>query len=149
MYDNKLCTCIYSAGGLCQGLAFPVNLGRFGNSMALFLGVEPADLFLYVFLPPLLFDASVRIYYFIFKKVSLSLPLLTGCQGESGLTIHYGMQGTCASSTLMQSESHRSVSAHATRKHALCMNAFVIVWGCMGSKAVQAHQSRHSMCDCR
>jgi hypothetical protein len=50
-------------------VAFPVNLGRFGNSLALFLGVEPADLFLYVFLPPLLFDAAVRIYYFVFKKV--------------------------------------------------------------------------------
>lgn len=60
---------IWSAGGLFQALAFPMNLGRFGNSIALFLGVEPADVFLYVFLPPLLFDASVRIYYFVFKKV--------------------------------------------------------------------------------
>ena len=45
-----------------------MNLRQFGNSLALFLGVEPADIFLYVFLPPLLFDASVRIDYFMFKK---------------------------------------------------------------------------------
>ena len=57
------------AGGLCQGIAFPVNLGRFGNSFALFLGVEPAEIFLYVFLPPILFDAAVRIDFYVFKKV--------------------------------------------------------------------------------
>lgn len=61
------------AGGLCQGIAFPVNLGRFGNSFALFLGVQPAEIFLYVFLPPILFDAAVRIDYFVFKKVCCSL----------------------------------------------------------------------------
>ena len=58
-----------AAGGLCQGIAFPVNLGRFGNSFALFLGVEPAEIFLYVFLPPILFDAAVRIDFYVFKKV--------------------------------------------------------------------------------
>ena len=58
-----------TAGGLCQGVAFPVNLGRFGNSFALFLGVEPAEIFLYVFLPPILFDAAVRIDFYVFKKV--------------------------------------------------------------------------------
>ena len=60
-------------GGLCQAISFPVNLRQFGNALALFLGVEPADIFLYVFLPPLLFDASVRIDYFVFKKARLPL----------------------------------------------------------------------------
>jgi hypothetical protein len=57
------------SGGLCQVVAFPINLGRFGNGISLWLGIEPADIFLYVFLPPMLLDAAVRIEYFIFKKV--------------------------------------------------------------------------------
>eukprot|EP00884_Botryococcus_braunii_P001577 jgi/Botrbrau1/1141/Bobra.0162s0032.1 len=57
------------AGALCQVLAFPLNLGRFGNSLALWLGIEPADIFLYVFLPPMLLDSAVRIEFFIFKKM--------------------------------------------------------------------------------
>lgn len=63
------------AGALCQVLAFPVNLGRFGNSLALWLGIEPADIFLYVFLPPMLLDSAVRIEFFIFKKVRDLGPL--------------------------------------------------------------------------
>lgn len=61
-------------GGLCQALSFPFNLGRIGNAFALFLGVEPADIFLYVFLPPILFDAAVRIDYYVFKKVQICAP---------------------------------------------------------------------------
>ena len=60
-----------------------MNMYQFGNSIALFLGVEPADIFLYVFLPPLLFEAAVRIDYFIFKKVKAPLMMgqysLQGC----------------------------------------------------------------------
>ncbi|EIE21844.1 hypothetical protein COCSUDRAFT_56295 [Coccomyxa subellipsoidea C-169] len=52
-----------------NALSFPLNLGRVGNAFALFLGVEPADIFLYVFLPPILFDAAVRIDYYVFKKM--------------------------------------------------------------------------------
>ncbi|KAK9835845.1 hypothetical protein WJX74_009233 [Apatococcus lobatus] len=57
------------AGGLCQGLAVPFNLGPVRNALALWLGIEPADLFLYIFLPPMLLDAAVRIDYFLLKKV--------------------------------------------------------------------------------
>ena len=39
------------------------------NSIAHWLGMTPADLFLYMFLPPLLLDSAVRTDYFIFKKV--------------------------------------------------------------------------------
>ena len=35
---------------------------------ALWLGVEPADLLLYVFLPPILLDSAARIDFFVFKK---------------------------------------------------------------------------------
>ncbi len=53
---------------------FPTNggLGRLGNSIAWWLGIEPYELFLYVFLPPLLLDAAVRIDFFLFKKVLLN-----------------------------------------------------------------------------
>ena len=61
--------CFLPAGALCEVLAIPVNLGRLGNALAIWLGVQPADLFLYIFLPPMLLDEAVRIEYFIFKKV--------------------------------------------------------------------------------
>ena len=59
----------YSAGGVLQGLLFPWNLGRLGNSVALWLNIEPYELFFYVFLPPLLLDAAVKLDFFLFKKV--------------------------------------------------------------------------------
>ena len=39
---------------------------------ALWLGVEPADLLLYVFLPPILLDSAARIDFFVFKKARLA-----------------------------------------------------------------------------
>lgn len=57
------------AGGILQAIAMPVNTGPLGNAITLWLGIEPADLFLYVFLPPMLVDSAVRIDYFIFRKV--------------------------------------------------------------------------------
>lgn len=51
---------------------FAGNLGRLGNSIAIWLGIQPYELFFYVFLPPLLMDAAVRIDFFLFKKVQLS-----------------------------------------------------------------------------
>lgn len=56
---------------------FPVNLGRFGNSIAIWLGIQPYELFFYIFLPPLLFDAAVRIDFYLFKQVEHRLPQLT------------------------------------------------------------------------
>lgn len=52
-----------------QGFMFSGNLGRFGNSVAIWLGIQPYELFFYIFLPPLLFDAAIRIDYFLFKQV--------------------------------------------------------------------------------
>ena len=50
---------------------FPTQggMGRLGNSIAWWLGIQPYELFLYIFLPPLLLDAAVRIDFFLFKKV--------------------------------------------------------------------------------
>ena len=68
--------CGVRAGGLLQGLMFPTQggLGRLGNSIAWWLGIRPYELFLYVFLPPLLLDAAVRIDWFLFKRVLHRLP---------------------------------------------------------------------------
>ena len=66
-----------------MGFMFPANgnLGRFGNSAAWWLGIQPYELFFYVFLPPLLLDAAVRIDFFLFKKVRL-YPYLAGQQAK-------------------------------------------------------------------
>ena len=52
-----------------QLVSAAVNVRYLGNAIALWLSMTPADLFLYVFLPPLLLDSAVRVDYFIFKKV--------------------------------------------------------------------------------
>ena len=49
---------------------FPFDLGRLGNGIALWLGIRPYELFFYIFLPPILLDAAIRIDFFLFKKVS-------------------------------------------------------------------------------
>ncbi|KAL0021928.1 hypothetical protein WJX79_007439 [Trebouxia sp. C0005] len=59
------------AGGALQGILFPWNLGRLGNSVSLWLNIEPYELFFYVFLPPLLLDAAVKLDFFLFKKVAV------------------------------------------------------------------------------
>ena len=58
-------------GGVLQAIAFPIKTGPVGNGIAIWLGIEPADLFLYIFLPPMLVDSAVRIDYFIFRKVCI------------------------------------------------------------------------------
>ena len=58
-----------AAGGAAQAISFPFNTGRFGNALAIWLGIRPAELFLYTFLPPMLLDASMRLDWFLFRKV--------------------------------------------------------------------------------
>lgn len=57
------------AGGILQILNLTHNLGRFGNGIDLWLSMQPAEIFFYIFLPPLLLDSAVRIDFFVFKKV--------------------------------------------------------------------------------
>lgn len=52
-------------------LAFFFNLGRASNAVALWLGLRPADVFAYVFLPPLLMDSALRIDFFMLRKVCI------------------------------------------------------------------------------
>lgn len=61
------------AGGVLQGVAYQFNLGFLGNAINLWLGIEPAELFLYGFLPPLLMDSTTHIEMFMFRKVALKV----------------------------------------------------------------------------
>lgn len=56
-------------GGILQALALTFNLGPMGNAINLWLNIEPAELFLFGFLPPLLLESSMNIEFFLFRKV--------------------------------------------------------------------------------
>lgn len=75
-----LCTVAapHCTGAILMAIAWPVNLGALGNSLAIWLGISPWQLFFYVFLPPLLLDAAVRIDWYLFKKVGMGM----GCRGK-------------------------------------------------------------------
>lgn len=49
-------------------------MGPMSNAITLWLGIKPADVFLYVFLPPLLLDSAVRTDFFTFKKARALVP---------------------------------------------------------------------------
>jgi len=75
-----------TTGVALMGLAWPFNLGALGNSLAIWLGISPWQLFFYGFLPPLLLDAAVRIDWYMFRKVGWP-ALMTegteeGCSGQ-------------------------------------------------------------------
>jgi hypothetical protein len=59
-----------------QVLAHQFNLGHVSNASALWLGMRPADIFVFVFLPPFLLDSAVRLDFFMFKKVRRLRALL-------------------------------------------------------------------------
>lgn len=50
------------AGAVYEIFAYEFNLGHVSNASALWLGMRPADIFVYVFLPPFLLDLSVRVW---------------------------------------------------------------------------------------
>jgi hypothetical protein len=60
-----------TAGGALQLFNSVCNMGPLSNAFAIWLSISPADLFLYIFLPPLLLDSAVRMEWFVFRKVSM------------------------------------------------------------------------------
>jgi NhaP-type Na+/H+ or K+/H+ antiporter len=56
-------------GGILGVLNYYVNLLQISNSISLWLSIQPADLFFYAFLPPLLVDTAIRIDFFMFRKI--------------------------------------------------------------------------------
>ena len=69
IWSNVFVMCVMCVGGASQAIAFPVNTRQWGNALAIWLGINPSDLFLYIFLPPMLLDAAIRISFFHFRKV--------------------------------------------------------------------------------
>lgn len=57
------------AGGILEAFAYQFNLHQLSNASAIWLGIQPPDLFIFVFLPPLLVDSALRIDYYMFRKV--------------------------------------------------------------------------------
>jgi len=64
------------SGMLLELLVFYVNTYQLGNSFSLWLGIQPADTFLYVFLPALLLESSCRLDFFLFKKFIVQIMVL-------------------------------------------------------------------------
>ena len=57
-------------GGAASGLlVFYTNLGHIGNAFTLFLGIEPPELLLYGFLPPLLLATALSLDWFVFIRI--------------------------------------------------------------------------------
>ena len=56
-------------GGAYEVLSNHFNLGHVSNAVVLWLGMDPPDVFVYIFLPPLLLDSAVRMDFFLLKKV--------------------------------------------------------------------------------
>ena len=69
-----------------------------GGAQALWLGVEPPDLLLYVFLPPILLDSAARIDFFVFKKA----------RARGGLPHRQGLRRPC-----LTAEAFAPCSPHA------------------------------------
>ena len=51
-----------------MAFVYPFNLRQLGNSVSIWLGITPYELFFYIFLPPLLLDAALKIDWYMFKK---------------------------------------------------------------------------------
>ena len=76
--------------------AYYFNLYEFSNGVVLWLDITPADVFVYVFLPPLLMDSALRLDLFMLNKVGRGVgdwggPIhaeqnAPGCGGDPGRT---------------------------------------------------------------
>ncbi|WPT10890.1 Sodium/hydrogen exchanger 7 [Picochlorum sp. SENEW3] len=56
------------SGALLGILNYYVNLLEIGNAVTLWLRIQPADLFFYAFLPPLIVEQAIRIDIYMFRK---------------------------------------------------------------------------------
>lgn len=67
---------VFICGGALGVLSSWQNLGRLSNSVALWLGLSPPDLFFYIFLPPVLLDAALKIDTALFRRLLPHILLL-------------------------------------------------------------------------
>lgn len=56
-------------GGILGVVNYYVNLRQISNAISLWLSIQPADLFFYAFLPPLLLEQAIRVDFFMFRKI--------------------------------------------------------------------------------
>ncbi|GIM04957.1 hypothetical protein Vretimale_9399, partial [Volvox reticuliferus] len=63
-------------GGIYFTFSYYWNLENVSNAVMLWLGMRPADIFVFVFLPPFLLDLSVRIDFFMLKKVAFNIAFM-------------------------------------------------------------------------
>ena len=70
-----------AAGGILGAVNNWANLGEISNSIAIWLGISPPDIFFYAFLPPLGVDAALRLDFFMFSKVGLARAGGLGVRG--------------------------------------------------------------------
>ncbi|KAG1680362.1 hypothetical protein FOA52_015453 [Chlamydomonas sp. UWO 241] len=68
-------TCLV-AGGIYQGLSHAYNLKHVSNASSLWLNMEPPDVFMFIFLPPLLLQSSMQMDFFLLKKVAWNVLFL-------------------------------------------------------------------------
>lgn len=61
------------AGGALEVWSYYFNTRQLSNAFAYWIGISPPDLFMYGFLPPLLLNSSLRIDFFLFRKVLVSV----------------------------------------------------------------------------
>eukprot|EP00955_Chlamydomonas_euryale_P047109 353590-Chlamydomonas_euryale.AAC.4 len=62
------CVCVATTRPDCLFLPAPCS-----NASSLWLGMRPADIFVYIFLPPFLLDVSVRIDFYVLKRMLVAV----------------------------------------------------------------------------
>jgi len=55
-------------GGILGTINYYVNLLQIGNAVSIWLAIQPADLFFYIFIPPLVVEETIRIDLFLLRK---------------------------------------------------------------------------------
>jgi len=77
MLNGKLsAVALMIAGGILGVANYYWNMLSISNSVALWLNIQPASLFFYAFLPPLIMDSTLNLDMFIFKKLWVHSLLL-------------------------------------------------------------------------
>lgn len=64
------------SGGIYQTFSNYFNLGHVSNASTLWLGITPAEVFVYIFLPPLILDSACRMDFFLLKRVGWNVMFM-------------------------------------------------------------------------
>lgn len=63
-------------GGILGTINYYANLLQIGNAISIWLAIQPADLFFYAFIPPLVVEETIRLDLFLLRKGFLHVILL-------------------------------------------------------------------------